>query len=227
MAANRNNLWRARTAALTVLLLLAAPLAAQTVYRWVDENGEVHFNTTLPPEYANRPHQIIRNGIVIREVTDPTAPEPTNEEIERGRVKVDPDVQKRELRMRADRLLLLKYRTEDDIHEAMEVEVANLDYDRRLIDQALTSVLASIRGQVREAADRQRAGLAIDDEVNRQINQLRARIRQSVKAKASLQQREEFIRAEFLSELERYRFLNDGGTPGAPIDAIEPEETGP
>jgi hypothetical protein len=33
-----------------VVLLASADAATQTVYKWVDENGETHYSQTLPPE---------------------------------------------------------------------------------------------------------------------------------------------------------------------------------
>ena len=43
-----------RTAAL--LLLISASLAAwgQKVYRWVDEDGNVHYGDRVPPQYAEQ-----------------------------------------------------------------------------------------------------------------------------------------------------------------------------
>ncbi len=193
------------------LLLPAAPAMAQLVYRWVDEKGEVHYDSTLPAEYANRPHQILQNGIVIRSIDDPTAPEPTLEQVQKEKNKVDPEIAAHEKQMRADRLLVLKYRSEEEILDAMQVEVDNLAYDARLIEQSRLSVVASLNGQIREAADRQRAGLPIDATISDEIKQLRGRLRQGARSKANLDKREAQIREIFMSELNRYRYLNGDG----------------
>ena len=203
--------------ALAVTALLVAADAAAETYRWVDENGEVHYSKTLPPEAATRPYQVLNDaGIVIRRVDDPLAPEPTEEERKAtAEKKADPDREAREKRARADRLLVLKYRSEEDIQAAMEVELSNLDYDGRIIEQGRASVISSLEGQIREAADRQRAGMPPDEEMVAQIEELRARLRESRRARRNLDARAAQIRNFFESELERYRFLRDGGAPGS------------
>lgn len=226
-AQNRTLFFRIRSVLAVALLFTSGAAMAQNVYRWVDDAGKVHYDATLPAEYANRPHQILRNGIVIKDVTDPTAPEPSAEEMAREAKKIDPEIAARERRMRGDRLLLLKYHSEQDILDSMEVEVANLDYDARLIEKARLSVLASLRGQIREAADRQRAGLEVDEEVQREVAALRVRIRQGIEARENLDAREAQIRAGFLSELERYRYLSEGGAEGGTIEEPDAGESGP
>lgn len=36
-----------------------APADAQKVYRWVDENGVVHFGDAIPPEYSKERHEVL------------------------------------------------------------------------------------------------------------------------------------------------------------------------
>ena len=37
----------------------ASPADAQRVYRWVDENGVVHFGDAIPPEYSKERHEVL------------------------------------------------------------------------------------------------------------------------------------------------------------------------
>lgn len=209
-----------------MLALPAGNLLAQEVYRWVDEDGQVHYNTTLPPEYANRPHQVLRNGIVIKTIDDPTAPELTEEQAKAEENKQNPEEAAHQKQMRADRLLVLKYRSEEEILDAMRVEIDNLAYDARLIEQGRLSVMTSLHGQIREAADRQRSGLPEDPETSKKISQLRARIAQGRQSRKNLDLREKQIRDLFNSELERYRFLINGGVPGELLPAKSDDESG-
>lgn len=216
-------------AVVALALFTASPAQAEkgVQYSWVDENGVVQFGATVPPEYADRPYKIIKNGIVIKVVDDPSAPELTKEQVEAEAARQNPEEAARDLQMKADRLLVLKYRGEQEIIDAMEVEVSNLDYDARLIEQTRTSVLGAINGQIREAADRQRAGLPTDPETRKEISKLRARLMQGQKERDSLDKRENQIREMFLSELRRYRYLINGGVEGEPTpDEPAAAETG-
>jgi hypothetical protein len=212
-----------RSACVTALLLLGAglysvPASAQDViYRWIDEQGDVHYGATLPPKYANRPHQILKNGLVIKSIDDPGAELFDGEEQEAvPEPAEDPQAEARKRLRDTDRLLLLKYRSEEAIVEAMELEVSNLDYDARQIKQERVNALSALASQIREAADRQRAGMPDDPALTGQISALRTRLRQNEQNHTDLEARESQIRGLFMTDLRRYRFLIGGGTVGEP-----------
>jgi len=47
-------------AAMLAFTAVAVPLdAAAKVYRWVDENGVVHFGDAIPPEYSKEQHEVL------------------------------------------------------------------------------------------------------------------------------------------------------------------------
>jgi len=223
MAAVNDTRRGARSAVLVVLatvLASAAAIAQDEIYRWVDDKGEVHYGAVLPPQYANRPHQILRNGLVIKSVEDPMAVVEA-EEAAQPKQEQDPVDETRARLRDTDRLLLLKYRSEEEIVEAMELEVANLDYDARQIEQERANAQSALASQIREAADRQRAGMPDDAQLTGQIVALRKRLLQNSRNHNDLEVREAQIREMFQIELRRYRFLEDGGGLGEPF----PEET--
>jgi hypothetical protein len=203
---------RTSTLILAACLLAICSTAAGDVYRWVDKDGKVHFTATLPPAYADKPYQVINDaGLVVREV-DPNAIDPDPDAAganagETDKRPVDPQWTEEMVQIRSDRLLVLKYHSEEDIIEAMNVEIGNLDYDELMIEQSQASALKSMAGQIREAADRQRAGLPADPKIDKAIRDLQQRLRQGARDKEALRAREASIRAVFMAELERYRYL--------------------
>jgi hypothetical protein len=209
---------------ITVLvLLLPLTVSAENVYRWVDDNGKVHFGRTLPPEFANRPYQILNSqGLVIERVDDPLALQQEENAAAAGADSDEPEplFSEDEVRLRSDNLLLLRYHTEEDLLDAMENEVAQLNYDIRLIEQSRASAMEALHGQVRNAADRQRAGMPGDQELERNINTLRLRLRKSEQSLAAIRLREQQIRERFQRDIERYRFLQAGGAPGSPSNEV-------
>lgn len=76
-------IWLAFAAMLA--LAWAAPAAAANekgkVYRWVDDQGVVHFGDAIPPEYSKEQHEILDGRgtrTTIHEEKDPSAPEQTD-----------------------------------------------------------------------------------------------------------------------------------------------------
>lgn len=111
------------------------------------------------------------------------------------------------MQQRMDSFLMLRYESEQEILDAMSVEIKQLNYDRRLLEASQASTDAAFRGLVKVAADRQRAGLEVERETTRGINQNRSELASIQAALEGLQQREDAIRADFEKQLERYRYL--------------------
>jgi len=112
-------------AALVAGLALSFPAMA-TLYKWVDNNGTTHYGETIPPEYADKDHEVLnKEGRVIRseEVMTP----------ERRRAKDMQDAKKREQaeaaleQERHDRTLINIYNSVDEIDLARIRNVQQID----------------------------------------------------------------------------------------------------
>ena len=213
------------TPLLTVLLLSTAPgfLDAAEVYRWVDEEGNIHYTEALPPEHNDKEHDVLNErGIVVEEDLSlkPEPPPPTEEELkpEEEQLKELPRdssglprpkqlYSDAELQRRMDNFLMLRYESEQEIIDAMNVEIKQLNYDRRLSEGSHASAQEAYRGHIRQAADLQRAGKTVDPSVQGEIARLQADLAETSTALGGLTQRESNIRADFKKQLDRYRYL--------------------
>jgi hypothetical protein len=202
--------------------LAAFPLAADT-YRWKDKDGKVHYGAAVPAEYADQPYDVLNDaGMVIDRVEDTSVP---LEVIAEKKIKKErePLISEEERRIQSDRLLVIQYRSEEDITQALELQIGQLGYDKRIIEQSYASTTKAIREQIREAADRQRANQPVSEEQQKGIDQLYARRASDEQKKAAMERRENRIRERFQKDLERYRFLTSGNetveeTSAEPLD---------
>lgn len=200
--------------------LLAGGALAAEVYRWVDENGEVHYSESLPPNHQDKGHDVLnRQGMVVdqdQKLTPEPPPEKPKEE-EPQELPRDASGLPRpkqlysdvELQQRMDNFLMLRYESEQEILDAMEVEIRQLGYDRRLIEGSYASAADAYRGHIRVAADRQRAGMEVEPATVKEISTLRNSLAKNAKSLEGLRQREDDIRAEFDKQLQRYRYLTE------------------
>jgi hypothetical protein len=108
-----------------------------------------------------------------------------------------------------DAFLLLRYDSEQEIQDAMAVEINQLEYDRLLLQTSRESMSEAYRGQVREAANRQRSGVEVDPKIINSISNLQTRLEANGKSLDKLQARKDQIISDFGAELERYQFLID------------------
>lgn len=211
---------------LVVTLCMTVTAVSADTYRWKDKEGNVHYGAAVPAEYAEQPYDILNNaGIVIERVEDTSIPvgviEQENEE-KKGR---QPLISEEERQLQTDRLLLVQYRSEEEIIKALDLEIAQLGYDTRLIDQSFESTSKAIRDQLKRAADQQRAKIAVSKEQHKELNSLYARRANDEKRRAEMKKKEERIRARFDRDLERYRFLTaDQQETEADTDAEEAEQ---
>jgi len=195
--------------------LSATSLAAET-YRWKDKDGKTHYGAMVPAEYADQPYDVLNNsGQVIDHIEDTSIP--LEVIVEKKIKKREPLISEETRRLQTDRLLVFRYASEEEITKALELEVAQLGYDKKVINKSYDSTMVAIRSEIGQAADRQRAGQQISEEKQKEIDNLYARLAKDEKKRMAMSNRENRIRTRFQDELERYRFLTS--------DAEETEET--
>jgi hypothetical protein len=188
------------------ILSLSVTLVQADTYRWKDKEGKVHYGAAVPAEYADQPYDVLNNqGIVIDHIEDTSIPiEVIAEKKILGR---QPLISDEERQLQTDRLLVVQYRSEEDIIAAMDIQIAQLGFDFRLINQSYETANSAIRDQIALAGNQQRANLPISEERQKGIDALYARRARDEEKLASLEIRENNIRERFGAYLERYRFL--------------------
>lgn len=109
---------------LLFVILLMAPLVSEAqkkVYKWVDEEGVVHYGDSIPARYAELPKEVVNDhGVTVANLAGKKSPE----EIEAERLEKE-RVAAVELQRRADQALLATYLSVDEIllHRDRRVEL--------------------------------------------------------------------------------------------------------
>ena len=203
-----NKSWKAAAFLVTVLYLSVTSVSAET-YRWKDKAGKIHYGASVPAEYADQPYDVLNKaGFVIEHVEDSSVPQVVKK-VEEIKVK-EPLISDKERQIQIDRLLVIQYRSEEEIQTALELELAQLGYDSTLIRQSQKSTLTTIREQIRLVADQQRANIEIKADQQENIRKLYRRHLRDEKKLVAVNGREQRIRERFQKKLERYRFLMSG-----------------
>ena len=189
-----------------IISLSATSVVAES-YRWKDKDGKTHYGAAVPAEYRDQPYDILNNsGVVIEHVEDTSIPLEVRVEkkIKKGRA---PLISQETRRIQSDKLLVIRYSSEEEILIAQELEISQLGYDIKVINQSYESTTTAIRSQIRQAADQQRAGQKISQETRKKIDHLYARLAQDEKRRTVMTNRETQIRLRYQTEIERYRYL--------------------
>jgi chromosome segregation ATPase len=198
-------------AALTILLLLAAPAEGQSVYKWVDENGEVHYSQTLPPERAGQAHDRLTNDGLLAERVDRVKTAEELAELKAEQAERKEQAEQRRIQAQQDRLFLAAFPTEQDVRQSIQSRrqavIAELDSVRSLIEQGR----ARFAARVERAAALERRGEPVPDALVEYIASDRAAIRELNDRLDRINARLDALDQELSAELQRHRRLTDSG----------------
>ena len=121
---------------LLLLVLAAGPAAAQKLYRWVDESGQVHYGDKIPPQYADQDRDVLnQRGVAVGREEGAETPE-------EARVRMEQEKAAKALEERAqrDRMLLQTYQNVDEIEMLRERRIDLIDSQIIIQEQSLKTL---------------------------------------------------------------------------------------
>lgn len=132
------NLFRAIVACGLALALPVSAVLAQT-YSWEDEDGNVHYGDSIPPEYRDQEQRTLEDGMVV-DVLDAALTEEEREAMEYEE-RLQREAEKAAaMQARRDQRLLRVYGSVADLEQARETRVTGLEARIRQISRNLEQV---------------------------------------------------------------------------------------
>jgi Domain of unknown function (DUF4124) len=197
------------------LLALANVLASATVpaagnsggvaYRWVDENGVVHYGDRVPPQYATKESALLnKQGVEVGRTEAQRSPE-----------QIAEDERKRQEMLRQkqhDAFLLTTYTSVKDIESLRDERLFQIGGQRRAAEQYVEGLHSRLNGLQARARnfkpysdnpDARRMPDDLAEDLVRTLNEMRTQ-RNALAAKDA---EENTLRQQFQADIERYREL--------------------
>jgi hypothetical protein len=175
-------------------------------YRWVDEQGVVHYGDNVPPQYANQERTVLNGeGVPVGRLDAQKSPEQQATD-ERERAVLMKQKQH-------DAFLMTTYTSVKDIEALRDLRLDQLNGQRAAAEQYVDSLhgrLASLQTRAMNfrpyspRADANRMPDDLAENLVRTVTELRV---QSAALDAKNQE-ESNLRAQFQSDIERYRELH-------------------
>lgn len=209
---------------LTALVVLVAfsNASAQTVYKWVDEDGETHYSQTLPPERVQQEHaQLDGEGRVTREIERALTSEERAALAERLRAERD-EAQRQRLKAQEDRLFLAAYPTEEAVIDSVDAQRDVLMAEFESVDSLIEQARARLNQSVNQAASMQRGGRDVPDHIRNDIARARANLADLNARHGELEDEIDGLDELLAESLARYRRLTGtgGDSPESDADAL-------
>ena len=183
-----------------MLALVAMPVAAQKVYKWVDKDGNVHFGDSVPPEYAD---QVFKSDDekASASASPSAASVAVTEEITRRREAAE--------QQQADRILLQTYLSVEEIEAVRDDRIDQLKSQDRLTERYMATLqrrLAELEAKpVAEGEEADHAAEIADTK-----DQIRVYQEELVRSRTEQDQ----IREKFAQDISRFKELTDS-QPGS------------
>ena len=197
----------------TGLLIALASLAAvagetERVYRWVDENGQVHYGDSIPPEYSDLPKQVLNEHAVT---VDHLEGRKTAEQLAAEQKARDLAMQK-ELQLRADKALLATYLSVEEIVMHRDRRIELFQAQSRVTELYLRNLERRLTKLKREAAryrpySEDPDAPLISEDLVADINETQATIARHQKNLLRFQEDERQMVAQFEGDINRFKAL--------------------
>jgi hypothetical protein len=209
---------------LAVAALLVPALSEARFYRWVDEQGVVHYTDQIPPTQVDKGHTSLSDkGVPLETVPPAQTLDELKREQELKRLRAEQE-RLLEQQRAADRVLLSSFRSVDDLIMARDGKLASVDV-----------VIGVARGNIRreqerlaqlrsEAADLERAGRPIPPHMDEGIAKTERAIRDAYTSIVERERQKEEIRVAFDRDHKRFRQLKEIPEDEAqlPVDPSRP-----
>lgn len=196
------------TVSIVLLPLASAAGEGQKLYRWVDENGVVHYGDHIPAEYADMEKRVLNeHGVTVGVLRGKKTAEEIAEENRLADLK-----RQAELQRRADEALLATYLSVDEIIMHRDRRVELFQAQSRVTELYLRNMMRRMTA-LREEASRYRPysedpnAEMIDPELAEDILVTKATIKRHQANLERFREDEQSIVARFDGDIDRFKML--------------------
>jgi hypothetical protein len=196
-----------------ILLTLSAVLLTCTfsvqakMYKWVDENGQVHFGDRIPSKYVVKEHDELNElGVKTRHREAAKTPEQKAEErrLEREQKKIELAEKKKKQR---DRVLLDTYTTERDLIVARDSQLDAVNSQIRLAETIISDSNKKIDSMEQQVTDIKASNREVPLDLYDRIDNEKQQVAVQTQVMQNHKKRSVEISEQFNGYIERFKVL--------------------
>ncbi len=189
--------------------LMAEVVVAQSVFRWTDEDGQVHYGHAVPAEHRHRGFErLAPDGRVLERVDRALTDEERLAEAKRREEQAELE-ELRASQALIDRRLLASYRSVADIESTRQTRLDSLQTQQNTLERSLELSSERFEEMVGRAGEQNRADEPLSPALEAAVSEAQAEIRRLNEAISELEQRKRAVEAGFDAEVERFRELTE------------------
>lgn len=198
-----------RVVLLTISIgLLLAPWTAQAIlYKWVDDEGRVHFGDRIPVQFQLKAHdEMNHRGIVLKHREAAKTPEQKAEArlLEKERKKIELAEKKRKQR---DRVLLDTYTTERDLIVARDSRLEAVGSQVQLAETIISDSNKTIKSLEKQVVQIKASNREVPADIYQRIDSEKQQVKVQSQVKQGHIKRRDEITVQFNGYVERFKVL--------------------
>jgi hypothetical protein len=200
-----------RVVLLTISIgLLLGPLTAQAVlYKWVDDEGRVHFGDQIPVQFQLKAHdEMNQRGIVLKHREAAKTPEEKAAArlLAKERKKIELTEKKKKQR---DRVLLDTYTTERDLIVARDSRLEAVGSQVQLAETIISDSNKTIDSLEKQVVQIKASNREVPADIYQRIDSEKQQVKVQSQVKQGHIKRRDDITAQFNDYVERFKVLKD------------------
>lgn len=195
-----------------VLLGWAMPADAGKLYKWVDEDGKVHYTDTPPPESSKQERQVLNEQGMVTETLDR---QKTPEEIAADAARAEAlrkQEEAAEEKRQHDRTLLATYTNIEQIEMARDGRVNAIDSQIAVVGSTISNLEERLAQLEQQAAQIRNSGKDVPEKVAKQIESTRDELLQNQRYLLRKQGERQDTLDRFADDIQRYTELTGDGS---------------
>ena len=190
----------------------AGQSAAAKLYKWVDEDGQIHYSSTMPAEQKRKKHQELdKRGFVVNTLEEAKSDEERAADAlqkQQDEAQAAEEARLKSIQDKKDQVLLLTFSNEEELSLARDNRLDVLDSVISLINKSIASTQEKLSNLQNLAEDRYLSkGKEVPGGLAQKIEHFSRKI-ENRNAQLQLKQAEkDKINQQFELDLARYRAL--------------------
>jgi hypothetical protein len=191
---------------LIVISATAMPVQAK-LYKWIDDNGQVHYSDTVPAQYLVKEHtEMNQQGLSVKQVD---AAETDEERVERKRIELVKarKAQRDEEKRRRDRILLDTYTTERDLVAARDARIEAVESQIQLSNSIIEDSIKKIEKSETLIASLKAQGRVVPETLYQKVDGDRSQLETQREVRRTHEDKRKAVNTQFSDYILRFREL--------------------
>ncbi len=192
---------------LSVVLVAGSFSALAKMYKWVDEDGQMHFGDRIPEKYLVREHQELNDrGVVVKhnEAAKTAEQKAEDKRLEKERKKAALIEKKKKQR---DRVLLDTFTTERDLIAARDARLDAVDAQIKLADSIIADSAKKIESMEQRVVKIQTSNREVPLDLYQRIDNAKKQVAIQSEVRKNHEKRRDKIATQFDGYIKRFKVL--------------------